>query len=447
VEHAAAVSSQPVRLSQCMIVKNEEKNIERALSWAKEIAFEQIVVDTGSTDRTVEIAESLGAKVFHFEWINDFAAAKNFAIEKARGNWIAFLDADEYFTEEHTQRLKKHLKNIQRENASQNVGILECRILQLRDNGEVFLVNLQRRVFRNNGTRYVGRIHEQIEPPQGQYVRLIEDIEIMHTGYTQEAITSTNKQQRNIDLLREELERNPDNATIKGYLADSLLLNTQDQDARQEAARLYREVIEDGNALPNLLKNAYSHVFSLEFRGINTQNCGKILEFLGRAKKALPDVPDYPCYAGKCLFIIGKYAEAWENYMLFEQIIAKSKQHMSSLTADDIVELYHDMARTALELGDIENGIKYTSITLSNNKYSEDTLINMMLLLEANLKAGIINDGEKLDRLKQFYDFNNPKDKLFLTKCAKAAKDTVLMLFFYKSITAADRAALSAESA
>ena len=89
-----------ISISQCMIVKNEEKNIRRALSWAKEIVQEQVVVDTGSTDRTVEIAESMGAKIFHFEWCDDFSAAKNYAIEQATGDWIAFLDADEYFTPE-----------------------------------------------------------------------------------------------------------------------------------------------------------------------------------------------------------------------------------------------------------------------------------------------------------------------------------------------------------
>ena len=87
------------RISQCMIVKNEEENMERALSWGKGIVSEQIVVDTGSTDRTVEIAERMGAKVYHFEWINDFSAAKNYAISKAKYEWIAFLDADEYFLE------------------------------------------------------------------------------------------------------------------------------------------------------------------------------------------------------------------------------------------------------------------------------------------------------------------------------------------------------------
>ena len=94
-----------MRLSQCMIVKNEERNIEKALSWGKGIVWEQIVVDTGSTDRTVELAEKMGAKVFYFPWQDDFSAAKNFAISKASGDWVAFLDADEYFPLEEAKKL------------------------------------------------------------------------------------------------------------------------------------------------------------------------------------------------------------------------------------------------------------------------------------------------------------------------------------------------------
>ena len=91
------------------VVKNEEKNIERALTWGKGVVAEQIVVDTGSADKTVEIARRLGAKVYHFTWVNDFAAAKNFALEKAQYPWIAFLDADEYFSEEDGKKLAELL--------------------------------------------------------------------------------------------------------------------------------------------------------------------------------------------------------------------------------------------------------------------------------------------------------------------------------------------------
>ena len=68
-----------IQISQCMIVKNEEKNIERALSWGREIVCEQIVVDTGSTDRTVELASAMVKEggIYHIPWQDDFAAAKN----------------------------------------------------------------------------------------------------------------------------------------------------------------------------------------------------------------------------------------------------------------------------------------------------------------------------------------------------------------------------------
>ena len=138
------------RISQCMIVKNEERNIEKALSWGKSIMWEQIVVDTGSTDHTVELAAKLGAKVVHFQWIDDFAAAKNFAIDQARGEWIAFLDADEYFSERDAHRIPGMLKKI--ENLSLKGGrihMLRSAWLHLDDAGKVFSAGQQDRIFRN----------------------------------------------------------------------------------------------------------------------------------------------------------------------------------------------------------------------------------------------------------------------------------------------------------
>ncbi|MEE1308446.1 MAG: glycosyltransferase family 2 protein, partial [Anaerovibrio sp.] len=88
-----------MKLSACVIVKNEAANLPQWLSCMSRVADEMIVVDTGSTDDTVELAEAAGAKVYYFAWCNDFAAAKNYAIEQAAGDWILFLDADEYFTE------------------------------------------------------------------------------------------------------------------------------------------------------------------------------------------------------------------------------------------------------------------------------------------------------------------------------------------------------------
>ncbi len=82
-------------LSLCMIVKNEEENIGRCLASVKPVVDEMIVVDTGSTDRTIDIAKAFGAQVYDFEWTNNFAEARNFSLSKAAGDWILVLDADE----------------------------------------------------------------------------------------------------------------------------------------------------------------------------------------------------------------------------------------------------------------------------------------------------------------------------------------------------------------
>ena len=82
-------------LSLCMIVKNEERNLVRCLSSVKSAVDEMIVVDTGSTDRTKELAAAFGAKVFDFDWDEDFSSARNFSLSKATGDWILVIDADE----------------------------------------------------------------------------------------------------------------------------------------------------------------------------------------------------------------------------------------------------------------------------------------------------------------------------------------------------------------
>lgn len=85
-----------MNLSICIIAKNEEKNIERCLKCLKPYGFEIIVVDTGSTDRTREIASCYTKNVYDFEWCNDFATARNFAISKATNEYIMTLDCEEY---------------------------------------------------------------------------------------------------------------------------------------------------------------------------------------------------------------------------------------------------------------------------------------------------------------------------------------------------------------
>ena len=83
-----------MKINLVMIMKNEERSLERCLKQAGGIVDEIIIADTGSTDRSVEIAEKSGAKIWKYEWNDDFAAARNFALEHSDAEWNLILDAD-----------------------------------------------------------------------------------------------------------------------------------------------------------------------------------------------------------------------------------------------------------------------------------------------------------------------------------------------------------------
>jgi glycosyltransferase involved in cell wall biosynthesis len=90
----------PMSISLCMIVKDEAENLPRCLESVQDLVHECIVVDTGSTDATCDIATRYGARVHSFTWNNDFAAARNVSLDYATGDWVLVLDADEVLTPE-----------------------------------------------------------------------------------------------------------------------------------------------------------------------------------------------------------------------------------------------------------------------------------------------------------------------------------------------------------
>lgn len=214
-----------IRLSQCMIVKNEEENIVRALSWGRGTVDEQIVVDTGSTDKTIELAESMGAKVFRYQWNNSFSEAKNYAIDQASGDWIFFLDADEYFLQKDMEKLKYIIKYIDNSSESKSIDMLRFILLNIDDDGHVITYTKQDRIFRNRKEiRFKNRIHECLYHSSGRNLKFIsvgDEIPVFHTGYSTKAYLKTKKAERNIEMLEKELLLNPENGNIFAYLGDS----------------------------------------------------------------------------------------------------------------------------------------------------------------------------------------------------------------------------------
>ncbi|MEF2248476.1 MULTISPECIES: glycosyltransferase [unclassified Paenibacillus] len=148
-----------ITISLCMIVKNEEESLGRCLASVKEAMDEIIIADTGSTDRTKEIAESFGAKVYDFPWIDDFGAARNFSFSKATQKFIMWLDADDVLGDEDLQGLLalKQQKPFDYDSVTMNY------VLTVDQKGNpVYSLRRNRLVRRSCGFQWHGPVHEYL---------------------------------------------------------------------------------------------------------------------------------------------------------------------------------------------------------------------------------------------------------------------------------------------
>ncbi len=194
-------------VSCCLIVKNEIKVLERCVKSVQEklsgIVNDIVVVDTGSTDGTRELAVELGCNVFDFEWCDDFAKARNCSIEKAKNDWIMILDADEFIDYVDKKELKWFIKN-----SSINT-ILDIDIENIENDGTFISKETVVRLFNKRAFEFRVRIHERLKAKNDGVVYKDKlKCKILHTGYSKETIVSKNKLKRNEALMEAELQEN-----------------------------------------------------------------------------------------------------------------------------------------------------------------------------------------------------------------------------------------------
>ncbi|MBS4022372.1 MAG: glycosyltransferase [Dethiobacter sp.] len=206
-----------------MIVKNEAENLPRCLGSVRNAVDEIIVVDTGSSDNTSEIALRYGARVFHYPWGGDFAAARNFSLEQARGEWILFLDADEELRKGDGSKLRSLL------DVSGAEGYC-FPVVNFYGNsvGCDYMTDLVCRLFRNHPAyRFQRALHEQVVDQivavGGEASLKVADVQIRHYGYLRASVIKKDKAQRNLEIIRRALHENPDNRFLHYSLGVELL--------------------------------------------------------------------------------------------------------------------------------------------------------------------------------------------------------------------------------
>ena len=225
-------------ISACAIMKNEISHVEAWLDNVRVYAQEIIVVDTGSTDGTNEfLAKQADVKVINYEWQNNFAQAKNVALQEATGDWLVFTDADECFY--HPENIIEYLEQLEKKSAS--VEAIFCPIdnIDADSNNEIINSDVVPRIIRNHvGIKYMGAVHEQLtkgsEPWQGiKYIVADRKMAIRHTGYSTKVIPF--KHQRNYEILRQVMEKSNTPEMYYGFLSESLLGLEKYQDALEYA--------------------------------------------------------------------------------------------------------------------------------------------------------------------------------------------------------------------
>lgn len=218
----------PVSLSLAMIVKNEDQVLGRILSQAKFFCDELIIVDTGSTDNTIKLAESFGAKVFYFDWIDDFAAARNYAFSQCTGDWIIWLDADDVITEANQQELLA----LKQTTLTNEVDAIVCSYQIAFDGNGQCLVSMprERLIRRAAGGSWLFPIHEAFVLPEQASILNRLDIAIEHHKPDQYVERSSD---RNLNLLAKLIEQGDESSRTWYYYGKELRQHQRLQEAVQ----------------------------------------------------------------------------------------------------------------------------------------------------------------------------------------------------------------------
>jgi len=245
-------------ISACMMVKNEEEMLEDCLKSVRDWVDEIIVVDTGSSDRTVEIAESFGARIFHQPWEGSFSKHRNYSIDQATCDWVFIIDADERVFEEDVPQIL----NLLNEGEHSFISVNVLNVYGKTEEYTTFLPS-ERFFKRELNFRYKGIVHNQLEVPR-HIKALRTGIRIKHYGYGLEPEKMKKKLARSRSLLEKQLEENQDNAFARFNLSQILRVDLADH-----PDRVGPEILEhSGRAVeltdPNKNREKHIHLMCLD---------------------------------------------------------------------------------------------------------------------------------------------------------------------------------------
>ena len=260
-------------LSAALIVRDEQEMLPRCLDSLRDVVDEIVVVDTGSTDRTVEIARAAGARVHHAAWRDDFGWARNEALRRCRGRWVLVVDADEEVVVTDPAAFRRHLR-------AAAVDAFLVRIHNLQDrSGSVSVTHDPIRLLRRDRFTFEGRIHERpVATGPGRPTAAASDhLQIRHHGYVADVVTARGKIERNLRLATAAWEAD---RTPAARLEVARILSTTDRHdetlVHLDALRADAEAALDGPAGPSQPTNDAAAIRTGDAAAIRTDDAAAI---------------------------------------------------------------------------------------------------------------------------------------------------------------------------
>lgn len=293
-----------IPISVCIITKNESDNLRKCLEALKPYPFEIVVVDTGSTDDTMDIAHRYTDRIYEFTWIDDFAAARNFAA-KCAGNDLLFpIDTDEILTAFDWEQLQAAVAA-----HPESVGNVRRLDYYETDDGQKRYDIMIERLYDRRYYQYRGAIHEALIPISDiPYTSYETSLVIDHAGYLGSAEKLREKAERNLALLEKEIAKNPDDPYSYFQTAQSyLLLRDHERACTYFQAAIERDPPPTADYTRMLVTNYGNCLLDLDRPGEAVRLLGYYAHF--------DDCMDYLCMVGLVYMMIGQPLRALPEFV------------------------------------------------------------------------------------------------------------------------------------
>ncbi len=383
-----------------VLTRNEEQLLPRCLDSVKQIADEIIIIDTGSTDQTLDISRSYGATILSTNWEDDFSLARNVGLVHANTEWILYLDADEMIV----TGMENMLELLDNQEAEAFwVEIISS--VGARREERIFYQTV--RLFRNRDCyRFQGRIHEQIIPSilQRYPIEKIKQspMQIHHFGYLPQIMKQKEKANRNLRLLQRTLMESPDDPFHTYNLGVTYCQLGQLEKGALHLRKAREITPPQASFRPSLIRDSAKILISLE-------EWEEASQLLTVEVNRYPDYPDLFYLIGQVLEHQGLLLEAFQNY----QIATKCpNQPMKYITEDGMstYRSFHAMAQIARELESLEEANLYYQKALQSHASYEPALIGW-----ADLLHRLGNSDEViLEKLCMFHPITASTESLLL---------------------------------